>query len=104
MFGNGKLTVDERVGHPENPLFGLEGGRRAGEMLGTVTRGVNVGEGVAFRVTERAFTALLLCHNISVAAIRGLLKREDMGAARVCDTIASLAVRERLEQDGENGV
>lgn len=50
----------------------------------------------SFRSTERAGTALLVCGNTGVAAIRGLLKRGGLTAARVCKRIVKDAVVQSL--------
>lgn len=56
-----------------------------GVRLGGVTQLYNVRGALACRVTQRAFTSrVALSRNISVRDISGVLKRDRVGAARIC--------------------
>ncbi len=55
-----------------------------GGVLIGLTRVTKVGGRVAFRSTERAFTALLLRRRSSVCAVSGFLNRGDVRVAREC--------------------
>lgn len=92
LFRKGTLQLLRRCRRGLDSFFRVGSGSSMGGSLG----GVNILTGVrgrfSFRATQRAGTALLVCGKTRVAAIRGLLKRRDMGAARECDSVFSKAV------------
>lgn len=103
LFGNGKLRVLGGCRSGLSSFFGLESGSGIGGRLLVVSELTKVGGGMSFRATERAGTALLVCGKMGVAAIRGLLNRGDIGAARICAGIVSVAVIESLRGTGDAG-
>lgn len=76
-------------GLPGKGILPVVDGRGLGTCLGRVTSIYNVGGGLAFRLTHRAFTAAAaLTGNMPVRAIDGVLKRAGVRAARVCTHVA----------------
>lgn len=92
LFRKGKLIVLSGCQSSLRDFFRLESGSGIGGSLVIVSHLTNLSGGVSFRATHRAGTALLVCGKMGVAAIRGLLKRGDIGAARICAGMVSVAV------------
>lgn len=91
LFHKGTLGVVDRCGDVRR-LSGVKYGSSAGEVLRGLIRVTKVGGGVACRATQRAYTALLMRRNIPVAAMRQVLKRASIEAARVCSSIFTRAL------------
>lgn len=86
-------------GLPSNGVLPMVDGRGLGTCLGRVTSVYNVGGGLAFRLTERAFTAAAaLSGNMPVRAISGVLKRAGVRAARVCTHVAGDGVNDSVRK------
>lgn len=91
MVPLGRSTVDllpsEGKYGPDRGMFSVAYLDTYSHYLGGVTTTTGITGGVDFRADHRAFTILALTTKKSVCAINGLLKRADVGSARICTSM-----------------